>query len=210
MGFTLPKNYSSLSIEEREEWTEIKRVFDMLGKVYHITKGKRPILKDFLMINEKEKPAHVDTYNFKKDSEEFKTCIIQYRIRYNEAIVRGGSIRTATHKYLFGFKKTKKEFGKAYLRPETIGDKISEFFQPIELDITGFEKFNRRYYLFANNKKKFLNAINPEFLEYVSELKNLVMEFSGQNCLFRFNKAFDFQQTQDLCKVGIKMSKLHK
>ena len=210
MGFTLPKNYRSLSIEEKEEWTEIKRVFDILGKVYHITKGKSPVLKDFSMINEKEKPVHVDTYIFKKDSEEFKTCIVQYRIRYNEASVRGGSIRTATHKYIFGFKKTEKDFGKAYLRPETIGDKISEFFQPIELDINGLEKFNRRYYLLSNNKEIFLSTINRKFLEFVAELKNLEMEFNGRNCLFRFNKAINLTQTKDLCSVGIKISELHK
>ena len=208
MGFTLPKNYRSLSIEEKKEWNEIKRIFDQLGKVYFIKKGRRPILKDFLMINCKEQPTHIDTYDVKKESTVFQICLVQYQISYNTAHVYGGSTVTNMHKYLFGFTKQKMEVGKAYLRPESIGDKISEFFQPIELDIEGFEKFNRRYYLLANDKNKFLKAVDPEFLKFAAELNNLEMEFNGRNCLFRFNKSVDFQQAQDLCKVGIKMSEI--
>ena len=179
MGFTFPKNYQTLSAEEKSEWIKLKGIFSQLGKEYYISKGKRPVLSNFLMIREKETPILILPYKVKKGLSEFTLCLITYKTKYNELSVRGGTIRTDSHKYLVGYVSGSKDFGRAYLRPETFGDKISEFFEPIELDIKGFEKFNREYYLLSNDKQKFLQAISPELLKYLAELKNLEMEFNG-------------------------------
>lgn len=208
MNFTLPKKFSTLSKDEQQGWMELKNIINQLSKEYLITKTNKPILRGFTSLQNKQKLNILQSYTVKREESKFTLCVIEFNTSYNELSVRGGSIKTNSHKYLIGFNKSSNNYGNAYLRPESIADKISELFEPVELDIDGFKKFNKKYFLLANNKEKFRNAIKPELLDFLTEIDNLEMEFNKTSYIFRLNKAIDIKQTKELFRIGTKISEL--
>ncbi|NJB72028.1 hypothetical protein GGR42_002519 [Saonia flava] len=210
MAFIFPKNYQSLSREEKADWNYLKKIFDRVSFDYKVSKASKPNLSGFETFNGQKSLKLLQSFNIRKDNNQFTLCLIEYNTSHLEAHSYGGTIRTNSHKYLFGHLKIDSDFGRAFLRPETIGDKISEFFSSNELDIKGFDKFNRNYHLLTSDKKKFLTAMNGQLINSIAELKNVEMEFSGKKCLFRLKKAIDLEETLELCKLGINMATVAK
>ena len=206
MAFTLPKNYRNLSHEEKADWNYIKKIFEKVSNDYKVLKVSKPSLSSFEIFNSQKSLKLLQSYSIQKDNNQFILCLIEYNTSHQEAYSYGGISKTNSHKYLFGHLKTHSDFGRAFLRPETIGDKISEFFSPTELDIKGFDKFNHNYYLLTSDKEKFIAATNGRLINSIAELKNVEMEFAGRKCLFRLKKAIDLKETLELCKLGIKMA----
>ena len=210
MAFTLPKNYRNLSQEEKADWNNVKKIFKSIAVNFKVSKVASPTLSSFENFNEQNNLKLLQSYKIQKDDNQFTLCLIEYNTSHQEARQYGGTIRTNSHKYVFGLVRTNNDFGNAFMRPETIGDKVSEFFSPTELDVKGFDKFNQNYYLLASDKKKFLTAMNGQLLNSIAELKNIQMEFVGRKCLFRLKKSIDLNETMDLCKLGISMAALTK
>jgi len=206
MPFTLPKNYQNLSQEEKADWNYIKQIFARISVDYKVSKVPKPSLIKFEVFNSQKSLKLLQSYNIRTGDTQFILCLIEYNTSHQEAHPYGGTIKTNSHKYLFGLLKSNKDFGKAFLRPEIMGDKISEFFSPSELDIKGFDKFNRNYYLITSDKKKFVTGMDGQLLNQLSAVKNLEMEFDGGKCLFRLKKAIDLDEALELCELGMKMS----
>ena len=131
--------------------------------------------------------------------------MIEYQIRYQSVSNYGASTHTSNHKYFFGHLSTKKDFGHTLIRPETLADKISELFNPVEIDIKGYRKFSNKYYVLSNDKQKFLSSISSKLLKYLENQSRLEIEFFDQECLFRLDKAIDLKQTLKLCDIGINL-----
>jgi hypothetical protein len=206
MAFYLPKNFDSLFENERKEWINIKRIFSHISSEFKVSKIRKPSLSSFEILNKGNSLKVLQSYEIKKDHNEFTLCVVEYSNSYEIVHKYGGRMASESHKYLFGFLRTSKDFGKGFLRSENIGDKISEYFSPVELDIDGFEKFNKNYYLVVSEKEKFLKSINENILNSITEYKNLEMEFSNRKCLFRFKKVFELNEAIKLCELGIKLA----
>ncbi len=207
MAFTFPKNYKNLSQEEKADWKYLKKIFYSISTEYKVLKASKPSLSDFQKFDLENPLKQLQSYNIQKGNNQFTLCLVEYDTSHQEASAHGGVLKTNTHKYLVGILNTTRDFGSAFIRPETIGDKISEYFSPTELDIIGFDKFNNNYYLLSSDKQKFIAAASGDFLHTIAQTKNMKMKFAGKRCLFNLKKAIDLNEAMELCKLGIIMSK---
>jgi len=208
MPLKLPEYYSSLDLKKKAEWDNIKSIFDNSLKEFTIKGTSSPHISDFHLINTKNKPIFYNAWKLKNNSNNFTLCLIEYETHYEEAHRYGSSIKKDTHKYFFGYLTTPIDLGQVLIRPETIADKISELINPIEIDIKGFEKFNKRYYVLANNQDKFMKGIDADLLNYLANIKNVQLEFNGNRCFFRLLKAIDKNETIKLCEIGFKFDEI--
>lgn len=200
------KHYVSLSKEEQEEWDMIDDIFDKLRQRYEIKSTFKPSIHKFDLINSKIKPSFFKAWKVSNGSEHFILCLIEYGFQY-EAITSKyhSSVKTQFDKYFFGLVSSQNDFGRSLFRPETIADKISEFFQSVEIDIEGEPKFSRKYYVLSNDETKFFEALDTPLLIYLRDEKVFELEFYNRKGLFRLTKAINLQETLDLCRIGLNL-----
>ncbi|RYU85636.1 hypothetical protein EWM62_19030 [Mucilaginibacter terrigena] len=65
----------------------------------------------------------------------------------------------------------KRDFGRVFIRTETIIDKIREIIFPIELDFKEDKPFSDRYYVLTDDKRKAELAITQEFRDAMMAIK---------------------------------------
>lgn len=65
----------------------------------------------------------------------------------------------------------KNNFGRVFIRTETIADKIREIIFPIELDFKQDKRFSDRYYVLTDDKLKAENAITQPFRDAMMAIK---------------------------------------
>jgi|GEM_PF-2058967 len=91
---------------------------------------------------------------------------------------------------IIGIVNLKKDYGKVLIRPETLGDKITEFFHNVEVDFSMDEKFSKKYYVLTNDETKLRTKISADFLKCIRNYEGLEIEISGQVLLVRLRKAY--------------------
>lgn len=208
MKLKLPRNLQLLTKADRESWQEVQEIFEALEKHYEITSARNPNLKDFHLFADKQKPSFFNSWRLRKDGQSFSLCLIEYETNFQEVGITGASIKPLRHKYFFGHLNAVKDYGRTLIRPETLGDKISELFLPNELDLKGFQKFNWKYYVLAKEKDKFLASTTRELLNFLADQNNLQVEFNGNRCLFRLDKAVNLKETLALAEIGLELERL--
>jgi hypothetical protein len=87
-----------------------------------------------------------------------------------------------------GFLPLKQDYGQVYIRPETLADKLNEFFAPREIDFAEDKEFSRKYYLLASDEAKLRSRIKPEFLAAIRKYNGLEIEIRGNKLLVRMRK----------------------
>lgn len=203
MNIKIPKHIEKLSNSDQSDWLKVKDITSELEKHYQITSARNPFIRQFHLFADKQKPIFFNSWRVFRGTNSFSLCLIEYQTRYQTVSNYGASAHTSNHKYFFGHLSTKKNFGHTLIRPETLADKISELFNQIEIDIKGYRKFSNKYYVLSNDKEKFLSALNSKLIKYLENQSKLEIEFYGQECLFRLDKAIDLKQTITLCNIGI-------
>ena len=202
------KQYASLSKEEQEEWDIIDSIFDELRKHYQVKTAFKPSIHKFELVNSKIKPSFFKAWTVSNGTEHFTLCLIEYGFQY-EAVTSQyhSSVKTQFDKYFFGLVSSQKDFGRSLFRPETIADKISEFFNPVEIDIEGEKKFSSKYYIFSNDETQFFEALDSPLLTYLRDEKVIELEFYNKKGLFRLTKSINLEGTLDLCRIGLNLYK---
>lgn len=208
MKFKYPKYYYNLDDKKQQEWEDFVGVFQTIDSRFQVIPSPKPAITNFYLFASKRKPIYYKSWTVFDNALHFKLLMIEYEIEWIEAATYGAFRKTDTHKYFFGYVTSKRNFGRVIMRPESIGDKISGLFHHIEIDIKGFNKFNRKYYLLANDKAKFLGTIDRETLNFLATTRGLQLEIDGQRCLFRLQKALDRNETMELCRIGHKLNVL--
>lgn len=208
MNIKLPKYLRNLDRNEQEDWVKIKEISNELKNHYRITNARNPLLSNFHLFAGKQKPTFFNSYTIHSDSNAFTLCIIEYQTTYQEVSNHGGRTHTANHKYFFGHIGAKKDFAHTLIRPETLADKITELFVPVEIDIKGYRKFSNKYYVLSNDKEKFLGALSKDLLDFLAQQNHLEIEFNGQACLFKLDKAIELKQTLKLCEIGMHLDEI--
>lgn len=88
--------------------------------------------------------------------------------------------------------------GAVLIRPETMADKITEWFQPQELDFKEHPGFSRRYYLLAEEEAMARAFFNQEILEALYQQPGLLLEWSSNSVLIRFPQQADRKNVKEL------------
>ncbi|MCU4163776.1 hypothetical protein [Carboxylicivirga caseinilyticus] len=205
MNINFPKYIENLNESDRNEWLKVKDISSELRKHYQITGTRNPLIKKFHLFADKQKPIFFNSWRVNSASNSFSLCLIEYQTSYQSVSTFGASTHTSNDKYFFGHLSIMKDFGHTLIRPETLGDKIAELFNPVEIDIKGYWKFSNKYYILSNEKEKFLGSLTGKFIKYLENLRKPEIEFYGHECLFRLDKAIDLKQTIELCNIGINL-----
>lgn len=66
--------------------------------------------------------------------------------------------------------------GRVLIRPETLGDKVSEWFAQRTLDLRDHPRFSSRYYVLAEDDERARRGLNTRFLETICQVDRLVVE----------------------------------
>lgn len=66
--------------------------------------------------------------------------------------------------------------GRVLIRPETLGDKVSEWFTKREIDFAHEPQFSRRYYVLAEDDDRARHGLPTRFLQAVGQTEKLVIE----------------------------------
>jgi hypothetical protein len=137
-------NYMYLNKDEKCDWDYYQKCFENILTHYKVIPAQLPVLNSFTSFYSKEIPFVHKSWTVLKEKFKFKLCIVTYQISWLTAPSRysAGTICKATHPYFFGLLDLKNDFGRALIRPETVADKISEIFEPLEIDFEENKKFS--------------------------------------------------------------------
>ena len=204
----LPENYKELLKSERDLWSDAQLIIDQLIDEFEFTKSTKPQLKRFTYLTSKNKLNHHHTWKVSKDENSFNLCLVDYEINYNTAGPTGGFSNKEVSIYLFGHLNLKTNFGISLIRPETIEDKIFEFFKPIEIDFKNYPKFSFKYFVTSEESEKLKNALTPTLIEFIEKIKGLQLEFRNYSCIFRLPKSIEIIESKQLCEIGIALDKI--
>ncbi len=88
------------------------------------------------------------------------------------------------------------DFGHVTMRPETISDKMSEWFRSREVDFPEHESFSDRFYVLTDDEEKLRGAVTVELLELLSRRK-MQYEIHGRALFATYGRAL----SEDDCLV---------
>lgn len=134
---------------------------------------------------------------------------IQYAHRYSE-ISTYEMARTIEEyrSYPFFLFKHQTNLGHVLIRPETVADKISEVFNPIEIDFKNHKKFSFKYYVRAEDSDLLKKNMPDALLEYLKSKKGISIEFMNNWCLIRNDKAISTKKDLVLCQTVFDIKKI--
>ena len=110
-------------------------------------------------------------------------------INYTHVLTSGRALKMLDNSnYLFGLVEGAKDLGSAYIRPETIRDKINELIKPVEIDFDDTPKFSRMFYVLSENEKGIRSSLSKQFRELLTEYKSCEVEMKEGSLLLRLNR----------------------
>ncbi len=86
---------------------------------------------------------------------------------------------------MIGVLRLTKDYGRVFIRPETIEDKITELFSRIEVDFENETQFNRKYYTVANHEERLRTQGTSHFLRTIAKFDDLEIEINGHDLFVR-------------------------
>jgi hypothetical protein len=176
-----------------------------ISKNYTISKVKRIDLTKFEEVIAKAKFKLHSCYEISTGENQFYCCMAEYMTYFPD---RSRIDTNKLNSYFFGFVKLNESIGKLSLRPETIGDKIAEFFSSKELDFESHKKFSNKYYLLASNPDLVRKKFSNEMLDLIAKHENVIMECNLKKCLFRLNELpARKEDIEDFINMGLSIDK---
>lgn len=86
---------------------------------------------------------------------------------------------------MIGIVRLTKDYGRVFIRPETIEDKITELFSKVEVDFEDEIMFNRKYYTVADHEERLRTQVTSHFLRTIAKFDDLEIEINGHNLFVR-------------------------
>lgn len=97
---------------------------------------------------------------------------------------------------LVGICELKKDYGMVIIRPETIVDKIVDWFVPVEIDFEIDPDFSEKYYVLTNDDSKLKRVANKGFLAAIKNFDGLEIEITGNILMVRLRKPFSTENAK--------------
>ncbi len=104
---------------------------------------------------------------------------------------------------LIGLKKLDKNYGSIIIRPETLEDKLAEFFTKAEIDFKDYPKFSSKYYFLSDNKPLAYSFATNDRLTLIEQQREVCIEIKGDMLISKYMRilnAEDFSSMLDLIK----------
>lgn len=85
--------------------------------------------------------------------------------------------------YIMCYFELQKSVGNVIIRPESIGDKLSEIFVKVETDFISHPEFSKKYYVLAEDKNLVTLNMSPKVLSAIEKLDGLYIEIKGDKAI---------------------------
>jgi hypothetical protein len=169
--------FDSTGLEPSEIETLLK-TYQRLRSKFSVTFGRSGgglhfkrynLLKDYSKISIRE--------NIEFALHDFKCYLYVFNVEYIWIGARGAR-HTELENQFYGVVNLNKDFGHVLIRKESITDKISELFTPMEVDFETDSEFSRQFYVVAEDKDKAKSGIDANFRKAVLGIrcKNILIE----------------------------------
>ncbi len=119
-------------------------------------------------------------------SHSFKLLILTTNSTIDRIVHRNQINRETIVEHEFvGLVQLNKNYAHTYIRPETISDKINEWFNPVEIDFDIDKKFSRKYYVLTSDEQTLRGQVSQQFLNSISNYNGLEIEILNSTLMVR-------------------------
>jgi hypothetical protein len=118
-------------------------------------------------------------------------AFIRVHIYYNP--MRGGEIVDFYKYQVWGYIKSKKDYGRVLIRRETFADKIVGLIHPVELEFKEDKVFSHKFYVVTNDSDKALLSMGWNFRNAIMDIKDerIVIEIADNMLVIGNNQWLD-------------------
>lgn len=102
----------------------------------------------------------------------------------------------------------KKDFGRALIRPETLGDKLLELIHPIELDFVEDKAFSDTFYVLVNDRRKAEAAMDRYFRNAIMDIRHedVLVEIIGHTLIIGNRQPISPERSRLLAEFVVRLS----
>ncbi|MBS1522588.1 MAG: hypothetical protein JST50_16435 [Bacteroidetes bacterium] len=102
----------------------------------------------------------------------------------------------------------KKDCGRAFIRPETLADKLIELVHPVELDFHDDKAFSDTFYVLVNDRYKAESAMNRDFRNVVMDMRHedVVIEIVNHTLIIGHHKPIMPETTLKLAEFVVRLA----
>lgn len=97
-------------------------------------------------------------------------------------------------------KKLDRDYGRIIIRPETLLDKVSEWFNPLEMDFKYHKKFSSKYYFLAEDKALGQQFATEHRLEMMFQMDKIQVETIDDRLIAKFSRPANQKDLLSLAK----------
>lgn len=199
----LPEDYVLMSDTEKEGWDHAQACMLELEKHFTPLRTNKPRISHFYILASKRAPIHFSAWEIRKNQTGCKLCLVQYDFPYVVVGRYKSHTEWNTSLYFLGYLKLKNDFGIALIKPETLADKVSELFEPVEIDFPSHPLFSFKYYVLARDRETFRQMVTPGLMAFMQKQSGLQLEFRHNQCLFRMPKTTRKNEAVMLAEIGL-------
>lgn len=87
---------------------------------------------------------------------------------------------------IIGFTKLKKDYGQLLISPESIEDKIRDWFEKSDIDFKDFPKFSSRYLFQADDRNKAESFATTNRLQLIEQQPNIIIEVKNNLLIAKY------------------------
>lgn len=87
---------------------------------------------------------------------------------------------------IIGFTKLKKDYGQLLISPESIEDKIRDWFEKSDIDFKDFPKFSSRYLFQADDRNKAESFATANRLQLIEQQPNIIIEVKNNLLIAKY------------------------
>lgn len=99
------------------------------------------------------------------------------------------------------------DIGRAYIRKETIADKITDLLTKVDIDFIEYPNFSKNYFLVGEKPDLIRNHLPKALIESLEKIKDMTIEINGNWGLLRPEKNVSENLLLLLMSIGYKMTK---
>lgn len=142
-----------------------------------------------------------------RGSTSFGLCLLAIRSReFKGPSKQGDSHRTFADYCFTAVVSCRRDYARTLIRPETLYDKIGEWFAPQEIDFAGHPGFSSRFFVLSTDEAKFRTAATDELLERIAAFPDVHVEFNATWLLARWLKRWSQESLHETVAAGLSLA----
>jgi hypothetical protein len=99
------------------------------------------------------------------------------------------------------------DVGKAFIRSETLADKLVDLFARVDIDFKEYPNFSKNYLVVSEKPDEIQKHLPKGLLESLEKLKGMIIEINGNMGLVRSEKNLTENLLLQLLSIGYKVTK---